>query len=324
MMRVTDETTASDDQPVSNNMILFSFPGYESIARELRETVPVQVMRFAVDRYANKELHAKIEGTVSRAHCLILGTIAPPDESLLSILLLGETLKKEGADKITAVLPYLAYSRQDKDKPGESLGTAWVGALLKSSGIDQLLTVDVHSERGKQLFPIPLISLPTDGLFAEVIKKHGLVDATMVAPDNGAIGRCQAVMNAAGMPGAEIPYFEKRRTERGIVHSGPIGRVGAKVVIVDDMIDTGETLASACEKLAAAGMRGIYILVTHGLFTGTAWMKLWSLGAKHIFCTDSVPLRSGIEGSNITSVSVAPLIAKGLLEETRRIAAGAK
>jgi ribose-phosphate pyrophosphokinase len=150
------------------------------------------------------------------------------------------------------------------------------------------------------------------------------VDATMVAPDNGAIVRCQAVKTAAGMPAGEIPYFEKRRTEKGIVHSGPIGKVGAKVVIVDDMIDTGETLVSACEKLAAAGTREMYILVTHGLFTGSTWLKLWSLGTKHIFCTDSVPLRSSIDVTNITSVSVAPLIAKGLLEETRRIAAAVK
>jgi len=108
------------------------------------------------------------------------------------------------------------------------------------------------------------------------------------------------------------------------VHSGPIGKVGAKVVIVDDMIDTGETLVSACEKLAAAGTREMYILVTHGLFTGSTWLKLWSLGTKQIFRTDSVPLRSSIDVTNITSVSVAPLIAKGLLEETRRMAAAVK
>jgi ribose-phosphate pyrophosphokinase len=187
-------------------------------------------------------------------------------------------------------------------------GAAWMGALLKSSGIDQVLTIDVHSERDKQLFPIPLISLSTDSLFAEVITRHKLADATMVAPDNGAIARCEAVMKAAGMPGGDIPYFEKRRTDKGIVHSGPIGNVGAKVVIVDDMIDTGETLVSACEKLAAAETQEIYILVTHGLFTGSTWLKLWSLGVKQIFCTDTVPLRRGIEIAKITVLSVAPII----------------
>lgn len=303
-------------------MILFSFSGYESIAQQLRAAVPLQAGQFAMGRYANQELHARVEGSVSGEHCLILGTIAPPDECLLSILLLGETLKKERADKITLVVPYLAYSRQDKEKSGESLGTAWVGALLESSGIDQVITVDVHSERDKQLFPIPLISLSTDSLFSDAIKKHGLVDATMVAPDNGAIDRCEAVKRAAGMPSGETPYFEKRRTEKGIIHCGPIGKVGAKVVIVDDMIDTGETLVSACEKLAASGVADMYILVTHGLFTGSSWMKLWSLGVKRIFCTDTIPLRSDIDATNITQLSVAPLLAEGVSKETVRLAAG--
>jgi ribose-phosphate pyrophosphokinase len=304
-------------------MLLFSFSAYESIARQLRALASVQAGRFDVGRYDNRELHARIEGHISGEHCLILGTSAPPDECLLSVTLLAETLKKEGADKITAVFPYLAYSRQDKNKPGESLGTAWVGALLKSSGMDQVLTVDVHSERDKQLFPIPLISLSTANLFADAIKKYRLTDATIVAPDNGAISRCEDVKRAAGMSMGGTPYFEKKRTEKGIIHHGPVGKVGAKAVLVDDMIDTGGTLVSACEKLRSAGVEEIYILVTHGLFTDFSWTKLWSLGVKHIFCTDTIPLRSGIEAANITALSVAPLIREALAayEETSRITA---
>jgi ribose-phosphate pyrophosphokinase len=239
-------------------------------------------------------------------------------------MLLAQTLKKEGADKITAVLPYLAYSRQDKDKSGESLGTAWVGALLKSSGIDQVLTVDVHSERDKQLFPIPLISLSTAPLFADALVKHRLTNATIVAPDNGAISRCEAVKRAAGMPIGETPYFEKKRTAKGIIHRGPVGKVGAKAVVVDDMIDTGGTLVSACEQLRAADVEEIYILVSHGLFTESSWTKLWSLGVRRIFCTDTVPLRSGIEAANITVLSVVPLIRERLSwldKDARRMAA---
>ena len=293
-------------------MVLFSYPEYENIAQQLRTIGSVQVGRFNVGRYADQELHASIEASVSGEDCVIVGTIAPPDERLLSVLLLAETLKKEGADKITALLPYLAYSRQDKDKSGESLGTAWVGALLKSSGIDQVLTVDVHSERDKQLFPIPLISLSTDSLFADVIQRHNLQDATIVAPDNGAIGRCEAVKRAAGMPSGATPYFEKKRTDQGIIHRGPVGAVGPKVVIIDDMIDTGGTLVSACEKLRATGAQEIYILVTHGLFTGTSWMHVWSLGVKQIFCTDTVPLPPGIEVGKILVVSIAPMIRQAL------------
>jgi len=308
-------------------MILFSFSAYEHIAQQLRSIASVQAGRFTVGRYDNQELHASVEGSVSGEHCVILGTIAPPDECLLSVMLLAQMLKKEGAEKITAALPYLAYSRQDKDKPGESLGTAWVGALFKSSGIDQVLTVDVHSERDKQLFPIPLISLSTAILFADAIQKHRLTDATVVAPDNGAIGRCEAVKRAAGMPIGETPYFEKKRTEKGIVVHGPVGTVGAKAVIVDDMLDTGGTLVSACERLTAAGVQEIYILVTHGLFTGSSWPRLWSLGVRRIFCTDTVPLPSGIDVANVTVLSVIPLISERLSwldKETRRMTARGK
>jgi hypothetical protein len=143
-------------------MILFSFPGYETIARELREAAPVQVARFAVGRYANQELHANIEATVSGEHCLILGTIPPPDEFLLSVLLLAETLKKEVVGKITAVLPYLAYSRQDKDKPGESLGGRVDGSAPEKLG-NRSSTHHRCSQRTRQTVVSHSADLPFNG-----------------------------------------------------------------------------------------------------------------------------------------------------------------
>lgn len=289
-------------------LILFSFSNYEHIAQELRTIPMLQVGQFAFGRYDNQELHAKVQGSVSGEHCLVLGSIAPPDEQMLSFMLLAHTLKKHGADQLLAILPYLSYSRQDKDKPGESLAIAWIGSLLKSSGVDQVISVDVHSARDKQLFPVPLLSLSTAHLFAEAIRKHHLTDSTVVAPDNGAISRCEAVKNAAGMPIGDTPYFEKKRTEQGIIHHGPVGTVGARVLIIDDMLDTGGTLVSACEKLREMSVEEIYILVTHGLFTGSSWTRLWSLGVRRIFCTDTVSLRADIDTTNISVLSVAPLL----------------
>lgn len=293
-------------------MILFSFSACGEIARQLQTTPFLHPGEFTIARFENQELHASVRGPISGENCLILGSIAPPDDQLLSLMLLAHTLKKGGADKITAILPYLAYSRQDKDKPGESLAIGWIGLLFKSSGIDQVLTVDVHSERDKQLFPLPLLSLSTSDIFAEAVKKHRLTDATIVAPDNGAISRCEAVKRAAGMPIGNTPYFEKKRTEKGIIHYGPIGNVGTRAVIIDDMLDTGGTLISACEKLREAMVEEITILVTHGLFTGSNWTKLWSLGVRRIFCTDTVPLRANIEAANIVVLSVVPMLREKL------------
>jgi len=293
-------------------MILFRFPAYEEIARQLLVLPSMRLGKFNVARYENGELYVTLQGPIRGERCLVLGTIAPPDEQILSFLLLAHTLKKEGANSVTALVPYLAYTRQDKDKPGESLATDWSGSLLKCSGIDQLITVDVHSERDRQLFPFPLVSVSTAELFAETISKHGLTDATIVAPDNGAIYRCEAVKRAAGMPVGLTPYFEKKRTEKGIVHSRLVGRVGARAVIIDDMLDTGGTLASACEKLKEASVEEILILVTHGLFTGSYWTRLWSLGVTRIFCTDTVPLRAGMATANISVLSAAPLLIQEL------------
>ncbi len=291
-------------------MILFAFEAYQALAAALTKSGTLG--RFRVRRFENGELHVDLQTLVRNENCFVLGSISPPDEQLLAALLLAHTLKKEGALRVTALLPYLAYARDDKDKPGESLATAWAGALAQASGVDQVITVDVHSERAKRLFPIPVLSLSPSEIFAEALKRYGLTEATIVAPDEGAIGRCEALQKAAGTACGKIPYFEKQRTSTGITQVGPIGDVRRQAVIVDDIIDTGGTLVSACERLLEAGVEEITIMVTHGLFTGERWKQLRRLGVKRIFCTDSVPLAAGVCGDDIERLSIVPLLAEEL------------
>ena len=295
-------------------MILFAFTQYADLALELENAIgQLQPGTFRIARFENGELHAHVETPVTAQPCLVLGSIAPPDEQLLSALLLAHTLKKEGAKQVNAVFPYLGYARHDKDKPGQSLATAWAGSLVRASGYDRVITVDVHSEKTKELFPVPLVSLSPAKVFAEAITRHGLADATVVAPDEGAIARCEAVRTAAGMSSRKISYFEKHRTDTGIIHAGPIGEVGRRAVIIDDILDTGGTLVSACEQLSKTGVEEIEVMVTHGLFTGMRWKDLYRLGVKRIFCTDSVPLPAGVDGQRIVRLSITPLLSKELL-----------
>jgi len=273
-------------------MIVFAFPGYESLLETLQPLA--QRGTFEISRFANGELVARVGTPVQMEHCVIVSSIAPPDEQFLSLTLLAHTLKKEGCRRLTALLPYLGYSRQDKEKPGESLAAAWVGSVLRASGVDDVVTIDVHSERDKHLFPMPLVSVFPAEIFADAIRTYQLTDATIVAPDNGAIPRCQAVNLTLGKPTAEVPYFEKTRDQSGIKHTKLIGRVGTQALIVDDILDTGGTLLSACEKLIQEGVGKIDVMVTHGLFTGTDWKRLWSLKVQRIFCTDTIPAKKDI------------------------------
>lgn len=293
-------------------MILFAFEAYQAMAMALTKTSNSAAGRFRMARFENGEIYIQVETAVRTETCIVLGSIAPPDEQLLSTLLLAHTLKKEGAGRVTGLFPYLGYARHDKDKPGESLAAAWTGAIGAASGLDGVITIDVHSERAKQLFRIPVVSLSPAAVFAEALKRFGLPGSTIVAPDEGAIGRCEAVQSGAGIPSGRVPYFKKQRTATGVTHVGPIGEVGRQAVIVDDILDTGGTLLSACEKLVEAGAEEINVMVTHGLFTGERWKQLWGLGVKRIFCTDSVPLPIGACGDDIVRLSIVPLLAKEL------------
>jgi ribose-phosphate pyrophosphokinase len=153
-------------------VILLAFEPYTEIALALGNAVwRLRPGTFRVARFENGELHARVTTPVVGQHCVVLGSIAPPDEQFLSCLLLMHTLKKEGASQVSAVFPYLGYARHDKDQPGQSLATAWAGSLVKASGCDRLITVDVHSQEAKRLFPMPVVSLSPAGVFARAINR---------------------------------------------------------------------------------------------------------------------------------------------------------
>lgn len=292
-------------------MLLFAFEPYQAMAGALRRCLPrLQPGSFTVSRFDNGELRVDVHTPPQSETCLVLASIAPPDEQMLAALLLIHTLKKEGAGAVTAVFPYLAYARQDKHRSGQSMATPWVGAMLAASGAARLITVDVHSPRASQMFQIPVISVSPAEIFAAAIRDYGLVGATLVAPDQGAIARCEALKAAAGLPPSQTPSFEKHRSDAGIVHSELTGEAGRKVILVDDILDTGTTLLSACQRLAKAGVEEIQIMATHGLFTGARWRELWKLGVTRIFITDTIPCAP--QDTRIVTLTVVPALRRAI------------
>ncbi|MBI4268271.1 ribose-phosphate pyrophosphokinase [Candidatus Uhrbacteria bacterium] len=289
-------------------MILFPL----NLSEEEKLNAPVSPFRrgdYEISRHANREIFLRVHTPVHDAECFILGTIAPPEENLMHLLLLAHTLKKEGAKKVTALLPYLSYTRQDKQKNGEGIASELMGGLIASAGIDSIVTIDIHSDAARNLFRVPLISISSAELFAETLKKERLLDATLVAPDERAVARCQAVASAAGIA-RPVAYFKKERTSLGVEHFGPIGAIGESAVLIDDMLDTGGTLIGACKRLSAKGVKTISVMVTHGLFTGERWKRLWEFGVRRIYCTDSI--RTKPTDARIVSLPVFSLLTSGI------------
>lgn len=294
--------------------MLFTFPAFDHMLGSMRTIPDVALGSFRIDRFANNELSVELQAFESGQDCIVLGSIAPPDMNLLSYLMLCHTLRKSNAGRITAVLPYLSYTRQEKDESRKSFSTRFVGELLQAAGADDVITVDVHSPQAQRVYPILLSSLSPAKLFAEAIVSLGMEDATIVAPDEGAIPRARAVAQRIAT-GNRIAYFAKRRLKDEIRHSDLRGSVGRRAVIIDDILDTGGTLLSCCDRLVQHGVQEIVIMVTHGQFTGSAWEALWEKHVKYVYCTDTIPLPPHVSSKAVRVLSVATLLSEKLAEE---------
>ncbi len=287
-------------------MVIFPFPQYKYVVKSLKLLPEIKIGKFSVGRFPNQEIFIELQKDVKNKDCLIICSITPPDENLISFLLLSHTLKKEGASRTAALLPYLAYARQDKEKKGESLATASVGELLSAAHVSEVITVDTHSHKVEDLFPIPIYNLSPSKLFAQEIKKLNLKNPTIVAPDEGAMERVQKTVEEYGS-GVEIAFMKKKRTPSG-VSSVLYGHVSKNVVIIDDILDTGGTLLACCKILKSKGAQNIYVFVTHGLFTGSDWLYLFDVNVKKIYCTDSIPKVYTMKQKGLNILPIAPLI----------------
>ncbi len=269
--------------------------------------------RVVVKRFPNGELHVEVPERVRQRPCVIVGSISPPAGNLARVTLVAHALRGAGAKRITAVLPYLAYARQDRAGRNESLGLAWVGELLRASGIGEVVCVDVHSEHAAEVLGLPLTSLSPAGLLANALTESWGPGTAFVAPDEGAIDRASAVAHAIGMD-RPVVWARKRRTPAGVEHLGLVGTPGHRAVVVDDILDTGDTLVSCCGQLREAGVRRIGVIATHGLFTADRWRALLADGVQEIWITDSVLSRRRAPQAHV--VAVAPLLA-AVLEGSR-------
>ncbi len=310
--QVSDEEVIALLSPGADPLHLFAFPNYLFVAEQLLSLPAAQLERFTVGRFPNGELSITLSSPVRHDPCVVIGTIAPPDEQLLALLLLCSTLAGEGAATLLAVLPYLAYMRQDLPEPGHSLAARWLGELFRASGVDEVITVDIHSQQAGVDVSLPVVSLSPAAVFAKTIAGNDWLDATLIAPDEGAITRRDAVGHLLGgaLPTA---YFRKER-HADHVQVELHGTVGTRAIFIDDMLDTGGTLVACCETLQRLQVTSMLVMVTHGLFTGTHWQRLWELGVQRIYCTDTVPLPAALAPLPISVLSMQPLLQQYLLD----------
>jgi len=284
-------------------------PASKQLGEKIAELLRVEAVHVAFKNFADGESYVRLEGKVQDEEALIVQTTSPPqDARLIQLMLMADAAKMNGAKKVTAVVPFLAYARQDRAfLIGEPVSIETIARMLKAAGIDNLLTVNVHQEKVLAKFPFSARSVSAIPLLAEYFKHRGYAKAFALAPDKGAT---QIVEEAKTVLGGECGYLEKRRdryTGHISVEKKEFDVKGRTVIIFDDIISTGGTIVAAARILKELGAGKVYAACVHPLLIEDAEKRISEAGVEEIVGTDSVP-------SHVSKVSIAPLLGKALKE----------
>lgn len=302
---------------------LFSGNGNPALAQEIAAALDVALSEMDIFHYADGEVGVRIDESVRGEDVFVIQpTCVPVNENLMELLVITDALRRASADRITAVLPYFGYGRQDrKMKPREPITAKLVANLLTAAGCHRILTVDLHAGQIWGFFDIPLDHLPARMILAEHFRRRGLENIVVVSPDVGGVPRAREFANQLGAP---IAIVDKRRDRpnqvKEVVHV--IGKVYKKTaIIVDDIVDTAGTLTAGAQALLKRGVAEVYACATHAIMSGPAVQRIAGSPITELVVTNTIPLAPEKLVDKMTVLSVAPLLADAIqrIHENRSV-----
>jgi ribose-phosphate pyrophosphokinase len=282
-------------------------PASKELGEKIAELTGIETVPVAHKTFPDGENYIRLEGTVQDDHVMIVQTTSPPqDTKLIQLAFMADAAKRNGARKVTAIVPFLAYARQDKIfLQGETISIETIAHILKAVAVDALLTVNIHAENALNKFPFPAKTISAIPLLAEHFAKKGVKKAFALAPDEGAM---YIARQAQAVLGGEAGHLEKQR-DRYTGQTSQTGKglnvKGQTVIIFDDIISTGGTIVGAARILKELGAAKVFAACVHPLLIGDAEKRILDAGVEEIVGTDSV-------SSHVSKVSLAPLISKEL------------
>jgi ribose-phosphate pyrophosphokinase len=266
-----------------------------------------------VGRFPDGEIEVKVREDVRGADVFIIQpTCCPPNETLMELLILIDSVKRASADRITAVIPYYGYARKDRKDEGRVPITAkLVANMLVTAGVDRVLTMDLHAPQIQGFFDIPVDHLYAHPVLTRYIRKMNLENLVCASPD---IGSMKMAIGYAHALGTGVVSCHKQRVNSNEVKINAVvgDPKGKNVLMFDDLIASGGSLATAAGVLRNAGALDIYVLATHAVMCGSAFQTLEQAPIKKICVTDTIPLRQANVPAKIEVVSVAPFLAEAI------------
>jgi ribose-phosphate pyrophosphokinase len=297
-----------------NRLIVFSGNANRPLAEEICANLELSVGRAMVRQFADGETYLQIQENVRGADVFIIQpTCTPVDRHLMELLLMMDALKRASAGRVTAVLPYYGYARQDrKDKPRVPISAKLVASLMERAGADRILTVDLHAAPIQGFFDVPVDHLFAMPVLIEHYKAEKIPDLTVVSPDAGGVERARAFGKRLNSP---LAIIDKRREEANVAEvMNVVGDVqGRHCLLVDDLIDTAGTLVKGAEALLEKGAASVSACATHAVLSGPAVQRIEESEIREVVFTNSIPLsKEAKKSSRIHSLSIAPLLADAI------------
>ena len=301
------------------NLMVFSGRAHLELAEEVAEQLGTGLVPTSAYEFANSEIYVRFEESVRGCDAFVIQShTAPVNEWIMEHLIMVDALKRASAKRITVVMPFYGYARQDKKHRGrEPISARLMADLFKTAGADRLIAVDLHTAQIQGFFDGPvdhLMALPI--LSAYVKEKYGGEQLAVVSPDAGRIKVAEQWSNRLG--GAPLAFIHKTRDinrPNESVANRVVGEVRGRIcVLVDDMIDTGGTIVKAAEALMADGAAGVIIAATHAILSDPAVDRLKNCPATEIVVTNTLPIPAERQFDKLTVLSIAPLISRAIRE----------
>jgi ribose-phosphate pyrophosphokinase len=303
------------------NTVLFTGNANPALTREIASALGVELGKAKVSRFSDGEVDVEIQQNVrARDVFVVQPTCAPINEFLMELLIMVDALKRASARRITAVIPYFGYARQDR-RPRSTrvpISAKVVANLLETVGVERVLTMDLHADQIQGFFDIPVDNIYASPVLLSDLKSKAYPDLVVVSPDVGGVVRARAL---AKQLGSDLAIIDKRRQAANVSEvMHVIGETeGRNCVIMDDMIDTAGTLVKAAEVLKERGAKRVFAYCTHPVFSGPAIERIAGSQLDEVVITNTIPLGKNALGSKkIRQLSVAFLFA----ETIRRISDG--
>ena len=301
-----------DETSERGPLLLLAGRANRPLAREIADKLGTSAEGVTIYNFADGEIFVRIDRNARGRDVFIVQPTVAGADNILELLLLVDAAKRASADRVTAVVPYFGYGRQDrKDQPRVSIGAKLVANLMVAAGADRVVSIDFHQHQIQGFFDIPVDHLYAAPVFTAYFRKKELHDLVVVAPD---VGSAKMARGFAKRLGASFAIIDKRRPAANVSEVlNVVGEVdGRTCLITDDMIDTGGTIAQAVQALKDRGAQSVYVAATHALLSGEAVKRLSAAPLEELVVTNTIHIPDSKRFGRLKVLSVADLLARAI------------